>query len=1038
MLRVSLGALLLGLAIAPTTGAEVVVFMEPGFPAIETEAPTRETLAAALSGHEVAFAGVDALAKPETLSGAELLVLPYGSAFPADAWASIRRYLEEGGNLLCVGGRPLFVPVFRREGRFEAGRPQAGYWRLLAAVDAAEVPLREATRFVWDEVWGFPVIEVRARRVFAVTTLFVADFEAPEARWRGLGFLVDPAGHRLAAPVVRLDFSIAADDPLPKGRGRLVMLTFDPEPGYWESPSGRTLLSVAADHAALGPALVWAELPRSAVHGDESADVVLHLHDRRPVPEAASRRLRVELRRDDRLLDTAIVPCPSDLVSRSMTFDAAREPGLYAVRTTFERDGAIVDVHETGFWRTSADATWVGPTLTAGATYLRRDGHPFLVMGVNHWVNDSVFAFFPENGNALEWDRDFADMASCGLTFVRTGIWFDRLRLVDSPTGTAREPVLRNIEALLLTARRHGLLVQFTLFSFEPQSLMRSIPAGPSVGRNPYTDPVAVESQRTFVRSIVSRFKDVPFLGWDLINEPSFSNPSVLFHGNQPNADPTEVAAWNAWLRERYGSDRALATAWGAVSEDLPPLGAVPLPAPADLALTRNGNPRQVRAVDYNLFAQDAFSRWVRGMVDAIRATGSRQTVAVGQDEGGVTDRLLNQFYGGAGVDMTSVHSWWKDDALLWDAVVAQRPGVPNLVGETAPQPSAAMNGAPRWDATKGLGLFERKLALSVAAGNAGGAAWIWSRSDPFHLGRQDGSATLWVDVLSRLAAFAKDASPHMSEARRPDVAIVLPQSLQLSVFGHFGLEAQQSCVRALYHHARAEAYVVGEYQIELLGRPRLILLPSPWVLDERAWSAILERVREGATLLVTGRFDADAHFWPTGRNRAIGLEYAPAILDTRDNPVSWPGGGGIATFSGDKTTYLEQAHLPGNATFARRSLGQGRVLFFSLPLELNDDLRLLGEVYRWALREAGIVPTYRTSIEDPGILICPTSLDASTLYVLTSESAVRRDVVFRDGMSGEELTVPLEPGRAALLLVGRDGRVLARYEGSPGPPRRD
>jgi hypothetical protein len=369
---------------------------------------------------------------------------------------------------------------------------------------------------------------------------------------------------------------------------------------------------------------------------------------------------------------------------------------------------------------------------------------------------------------------------------------------------------------------------------------------------------------------------------------------------------------------------------------------------------------------------------------------------------------------------------------------VARRPGVPNLVGETSPQPSAAMNGAPRWDETKGLGLFERKLALSVAAGNAGGAAWIWSRSDPYHLGRQDGSATLWVDVLSRLASFARDASPHMSEPRQPDVAIVLPQSLQLSVFGHLGIEAQQSCVRALYHHARAEAYVVGEYQIELLGRPRLILLPSPWVLDERAWSAILASVRDGATLLVTGRFDVDAHFWPTGRNHGIGLEYAPEILDTRDNPVSWPGGGGIATFSGDKTTYLEQARLPGGATFARRSLGRGRVLFFSLPLELNDDLGLLGEVYRWALREAGIVPTYRTSLEDPGILICPTSLDASTLYVLTSESAVRRDVVFRDGMSGTELTVPLEPGRAALVLVGRDGRVLARYEGPRGPARRD
>lgn len=49
----------------------------------------------------------------------------------------------------------------------------------------------------------------------------------------------------------------------------------------------------------------------------------------------------------------------------------------------------------------------------------------------------------------------------------------------------------------------------------------------------------------------------------------------------------------------------------------------------------------------------------------------------------------------------------------------------------------------------------------------------------------------------------------------------MLPQSLQLSVWNRFALEAQQNCVRALYHFARADAYAVGEYQIELLGNPR-------------------------------------------------------------------------------------------------------------------------------------------------------------------------------------------------------------------------
>ena len=337
------------------------------------------------------------------------------------------------------------------------------------------------------------------------------------------------------------------------------------------------------------------------------------------------------------------------------------------------------------------------------------------------------------------------------------------------------------------------------------------------------------------------------------------------------------------------------------------------------------------------------------------------------------------------------------------------------------------MDGRSRWDETGGLALLERKLALGMAAGNAGVAAWIWSRSDPYHIGRPDGSSTLWLDRLTALGRFAKEAEPHLADARPSGVAIFLPQSLQLSVLGHYAVEAQQRCVRALYHEARASADVVGEYQVERLGNPRLILLPSPWALSARAWDALLEKARGGATLLVTGRFDADEHFRSTDRPRAIGLDYQPGILATRENPVRWPGGAGRAVFSGDKSTYLEQALLPDGATFARRSVGRGQVLFFTMPLELNDDLKLLGDVYRWALAEAGVEPLYQTKLDDPGILICPTALETGTLYVLTSESSAARDVRFRDVASGRDLRVDLAPGRAALLLVTRAGEVVSR-----------
>ena len=97
------------------------------------------------------------------------------------------------------------------------------------------------------------------------------------------------------------------------------------------------------------------------------------------------------------------------------------------------------------------------------------------------------------------------------------------------------------------------------------------------------------------------------------------------------------------------------------------------------------------------------------------------------------------------------------------------------------------------------------------------------------------------------------------------------------------------------------------------------------------------------------------------------------------------------------------------------------------MPLELNDNLQAVGDVYRYAARLAGVTATYTTSLSDPGILICPTRFPRATLYVLTSESD-QHEVSFRDRASGKQFSGKLDPGHAALLLIGNDGSVLASY----------
>jgi hypothetical protein len=292
---------------------------------------------------------------------------------------------------------------------------------------------------------------------------------------------------------------------------------------------------------------------------------------------------------------------------------------------------------------------------------------------------------------------------------------------------------------------------------------------------------------------------------------------------------------------------------------------------------------------------------------------------------------------------------------------------------------------------------------------------------------RSDGSAKAWENMMRDLGKFAREAAPFADSILQPEVAIVLPQSYQLSVSNPSAVEAQQSSVRALYNFARSQAYAVGEYQSELLGNPKLIIVPSAFGLSDTAWHDITQRVQAGAVLLVTGPFAEDPHFDPTGRQDSIGLPYDLAPLTLRDHLFHFPGGSELLAFAGMKTTFLSRAVLPTGDDWIEKPHGKGRILFAALPLELNTNLQAVADVYRYALKEANITPVYSTSLKDPGILICPTVFPKATLYVLTSESN-QTNVSFRDERSKKDFSATLPQGRAALLLVGVDGKILASY----------
>ena len=696
---------------------------------------------------------------PGALAKCELLVLPYGSSVPTDAWKAIEAYLQNGGNLLVLGGQPLRVPVTQVGAIFVQGRPQDTYSRTLDLRHTYEVPVARDAHFAWKPGYAFETSpRLQADKFFTV-----------EGHLNGLGYMVDTSGLLVAAPVIVIDRAPGS---------RIVCLDFQPATGYWETPDGEALIRQTADYARQGSTDLSVETLFSVLRPSEPPQITVHLKQAHP----AKGDVRVELLSAEKLLEEATLPVENDESSSlPVPFQKPLSAGFYKVRATFRQQGHFREFYENGFWVAERSSLDVGPALGVKGDFLTRGGKPFFPVGTNYFTTEENGWDFSGPRNASVWEKDFAEMAAHGVTLVRTGVWMKNAKFIEPGTGEPDERFLRNLEAFLICAQQHGISVNFTFFAFTPDS-----PAQ----KNPYLDEDALRAQQTYVRAVVKRFASVPWLCWDLINEPSFSNPQQIFKGNIPNGDAAEVNAWHEWLRDRYKSISILADAWAVTPEELGNFDSIPLPGVTDLTYERHGNPRQVRALDYNLFAQDMFSHWVQSMVAVIRQTGSSQLIDVGQDEGGVTNRVLNQFYGLAGVSFTTNHTYWQDDALLWDSIAAKLPGIPNITGETGYQPVWAPDGTWRYDEFTGLALTERKWALGFAAGSSGAMQWDWAREVDFGMQRSDGSAKVWEPMMRGVGDFAQRAAPYATGLHQTGYcdhpAAVLP-TLCLQCLGHRG-----------------------------------------------------------------------------------------------------------------------------------------------------------------------------------------------------------------------------------------------------------
>jgi hypothetical protein len=1003
------------LSLPAQSASSTVVFHEPQFPSADSANPSSERLAALQPGAQSASA--DQLPAALCSPSAHLLVLAYGSAFPEEAWPAIKGFLDRGGNLLVLGGRPFTRAAYRHHGQWHLRDYSVRFIRPLMIDQYQETPGSEELQFQPNSELSLQLHPFAWKRAFSpVIRLSAVDLYhragaagSIDARLDSLAWGVKN-GRKLSAPAIQVDHYRNGFD-----GGRWILLNADLPREFFENTS---LVQSLAERALKGAEEFTVRPVLPLYLQGEPVEIQVLWHASRPTSAPVSVQITLfpEGQPSKSTNTTATLP-----LTQTLTLPAPESKGLYIVEAHRMEGGLVRATYHSAFWIRDESFLRSGPRLSVNHDYFELDGHPLAVVGTTHMSSEVQRLYF-EHPNVYVWNQDFAQIHDAGLNMIRTGWWTGWDKFCDE-NGQPYERTLRILEAYLMTARKYGLPVQFNFFAFLPDVLG---------GTNAFLDPEAVRRQQTLVSSVAAHFHDVPYLAWDLINEPSFSTHLWTM---RPNGDPAEIEGWNRWLTARYPDRAKLAALWNLPPESM--AGTITLPrgeefSPRGMYTGTNS----LRIHDYFLFAQESFANWARSLRDAIRTTGSQQLVTVGQDEGGIQDRLSPAFWGSS-VDFTTNHSWWLNDYLLWDSLAAKQPGEAMLIQETGLQRELNLDEIARRTPEREAALLERKIATSFIQGS-GAIEWLWntncymteSNETPIGAVRTDYTEKPEATVLRAFAQFAPTLQEHLRGPQLPPVAIIASQASQYSVLADFQLEAQRRAVRALAYDVHIPAYIIAENQMEKLGSPRLAILPSPQALGEPAWRALLQYVEDGGNLLITGPVERDEHWQVVSRSQDLGLK---ALV----GPLTYHSASGVIgdrqvtlAFGQPSQNWLDSLRFDDGALLKQMPRGKGRIFWAAYPVELAENLQATAGLYSYVTSQLKIAPMFTSQSPLPaGVLVFPTVLADSVLYVFVSDSANDAALSIRDQITGVPISFTVSAEHAAIAVVGRkEKKILAKY----------
>ncbi len=937
-------------------------------------------------------------------SAVDVVVLPSGSHFLLETWPALRAFLMAGGHAVFLDGNPLSEAwALDAKGVPKLVDGDTPAWQHDFLIGPGERIPAEGTMTGVDRAFADPIPTISTAYTLTVRFTTKKDFKDEDgtsgprdALLRPIVQVLDAEGRPTATPLFEID-RLRGD----AAGGRWVFWTGD-------RPLPTDTVVSLVGRAARGAMRLDAIVSPVIVEPGTGPTLRISLHrPGRTLPAEVS--ARVVDRGDPNAAPIPVVLRGGEWMWGTIGLPPGTKPGLRALRIS--ADGVDPESIETGFEVRDAALRARAPVIAASRDWLTKDGRPWPVVGTTY-MDSEIHRKFLFEPNPARWEADFAWMKSEGVNYVRTGFWTAWQRaMLDS--GAVDPSILDALEAYVQVAARNDIVVCFNFFAFTPPLFG---------GSHPYLDPRALEGQSALIAAFVSRFRDNGWVHWDLINEPSYCPPDQLWT-HRPIGDRHEKAAWNDWIATRWSgeSPERIRARW----QD-PATAGLDVPRVEDLAwaMVRDGKlPR--KAVDFGRFTNTVVARWAAALRDVIRAAENpkapRALVTLGQDEGG-TDVRPSQLLMAGSLDYTSLHNWWQNDDLLFDAIVTKA-DIPSLVQESGLMRAEDSEGRPLRTPEDAARLLERKYAWSFAGGACGVVQWAWN-VNPFMpidnesvIGfvRPDGSMKPEARVSRTHARFWNAVAPYLGDARPSDVAIVIPHS-RLFLGRPEKLLAVKRVVRTLAYDLGVVPKAYSEWTLSptdagvaMLTRHRLVVVPTPEVLDEDAARTLVAAARRGTRILLTGGLEGDPYGELSPAHVELGAGATRPVAMREPTMSAHHAATGRATFD---NRFGEWLRVPVATPAIPKDLP---VMREPIPVEFAREPELLGATLKAAATLAGIPETAapkhaaRVSVD----------FEKGRLWIVVNESATA-DSVTLPGVKGEE-SIRVEAGRAHLRFVGRE-----------------